>query len=109
MMLKLYDFRAIRTSVGGFPRPLIDLSQRNFAKLFDEALGYSLEPPFDPYYSTTNYLLASYVIPYMGMVGYVGANPNINGYVAKRVIVIYYYSSANQKHTYHSFSVLSSY
>ena len=71
--------------MGGFPRPLIDLSKQNFAKLMDEAFGYPLDPPFDPYINSLNYLLASYVIPYMGLVSYVGANPHINGYVTKRV------------------------
>ncbi|XP_068664991.1 ferritin-like catalase Nec2 [Aristolochia californica] len=78
--------RAITTTVGGFPRPLIDLSSHNFAKLFDEAVGRPLSPPFDPYENSINYVLASYVIPYVGMVGYVGANPNIYGYVSKRLI-----------------------
>jgi hypothetical protein len=36
-----------------------------------------LSPPFDPYLDPTNYLLASYVIPYVGLVGYVGTIPNL--------------------------------
>ncbi|XP_078434578.1 ferritin-like catalase Nec2 [Wolffia australiana] len=78
--------RAIKTTVGGFPRPLLDLSAKNFARIFDQALGYPLNPPFDPYANSINYLLASYVIPYMGLVGYVGANPLISGYVSKRLL-----------------------
>ncbi|CAL9110036.1 unnamed protein product [Musa acuminata var. zebrina] len=78
--------RAIKTTVGGFPRPLLDLSSHNFAKIMNDAFGYHLDPPFDPYIDTINFLLASYVIPYMGLVGYVGANPNINGYVSKRLL-----------------------
>uniref|UniRef100_A0A1D1YIQ4 Desiccation-related protein PCC13-62 n=1 Tax=Anthurium amnicola TaxID=1678845 RepID=A0A1D1YIQ4_9ARAE len=78
--------RAIKGTVGGFPRPLLDLSSRNFAIIFDQAFGYALTPPFDPYANTVNYLLASYVIPYVGLVGYVGANPNINGFVSKRLL-----------------------
>ena len=73
--------------MGGFPRPLIDLSKQNFARLMDKAFGYPLDPPFDPYVSSLNYLIASYVIPYMGLLGYVGANPFINGYVSKRVML----------------------
>ncbi|KAK1295441.1 hypothetical protein QJS10_CPA16g01503 [Acorus calamus] len=78
--------RAIKTTVGGFPRPLLDLSKHNFAKLFDQAFEHPLKPPFDPYANSINYMLASYVIPYEGLVGYVGANPNINGYVTKRLL-----------------------
>ncbi|KAJ0979838.1 hypothetical protein J5N97_015312 [Dioscorea zingiberensis] len=78
--------RAIKSTVGGFPRPLIDLSAHNFATIFDDAFGFHLDPPFDPYRNSLNYLLASYVIPYMGLVGYVGANPNINGFVSKRLL-----------------------
>uniref|UniRef100_A0A5B7AQX7 Putative desiccation-related protein PCC13-62-like n=1 Tax=Davidia involucrata TaxID=16924 RepID=A0A5B7AQX7_DAVIN len=78
--------RALISTVGGFPRPLLNLSAPNFAKLFDEAFGYALVPPFDPYRDSLSYMLASYVIPYMGLVGYVGANPNINGYQSKRLL-----------------------
>ncbi|KAK3041963.1 hypothetical protein RJ639_002271 [Escallonia herrerae] len=76
--------RALKTTVGGFPRPLLDLSAHNFAKLFDQAFGYPLVPPFDPYRDSLSYMLASYVIPYVGLVGYVGINPNIKGYITKR-------------------------
>ncbi|KAG6524642.1 desiccation-related protein PCC13-62-like [Zingiber officinale] len=78
--------RAIKSTVGGFPRPQLDLSAHNFANIMDNALGYHLNPPFDPYVDTLNYLLASYAIPYMGLVAYVGANPNTNGFVAKRLL-----------------------
>lgn len=78
--------RAIKSTVGGFPRPLIDLSAHNFANIMDDAFGYHLNPPFNPYNNSLNYLLASYIIPYMGLVGYVGANPNIDGFVSKRLL-----------------------
>ena len=78
--------RAIKSTVGGFPRPLIDLSSSNFAKIFDDAFGYKLDPPFDPYANSLNYMLGSYVIPYMGLVGYVGTNPFLIGYKTKRLI-----------------------
>ena len=65
----------------------MDLSACNFAKLMDEALGYHLEPPFDPYCNSLNYMLGSYVLPYMGLVGYVGANPFIEGYISKKVCI----------------------
>lgn len=84
--------RAIETTVGGFPRPLLDLSPHNFAKIFDEAFGYRLIPPFDPYRNSLSFMLASYVIPYIGLTGYVGTNPFLNGYKAKAVsVVINYY------------------
>ncbi|KAF8401494.1 hypothetical protein HHK36_012434 [Tetracentron sinense] len=78
--------RVLKSTVGGFPRPLMDLSAFNFAKLFDEAFGYHLVPPFDPYRDSLSYMLGSYVIPYMGLVGYVGTNPFINGYKTKRLL-----------------------
>ncbi|XP_059438972.1 ferritin-like catalase Nec2 [Corylus avellana] len=70
--------RAIITRIGGFSRPLLDLSPQNFAKLFDEAFGFTLSPPFDPYLNSVHYLLASYLIPYVGLVGYVGTIPNLS-------------------------------
>ncbi|PIA44447.1 hypothetical protein AQUCO_01700208v1 [Aquilegia coerulea] len=78
--------RAIQSTVGAFPRPLLNLSSYNFATIMDEAFGYHLDPPFDPYANSLNYMLASYVIPYMGLVGYVGANPFLKGYITKRLL-----------------------
>ncbi|XP_055814928.1 ferritin-like catalase Nec2 [Solanum dulcamara] len=78
--------RALNSTVGVFPRPLLDISAKNFAKLFDEAFGHKLVPPFDPYRDSLSYMLSCYVIPYVGLVGYVGTNPNINGYVTKRLL-----------------------
>ncbi|KAG6647837.1 hypothetical protein I3843_07G103700 [Carya illinoinensis] len=69
--------RAIITRIGGIPRPQLDLGVQNFAKVFDDAVGFKLIPPFDPYADTNRYLLASYVIPYVGLVGYVGTIPNL--------------------------------
>lgn len=63
----------------------MDISAENFAKFFDEAFGYKLEPPFDPYRDSLSYMLSCYVLPYVGSNGYVGANPYINGYKSKRV------------------------
>ncbi|XP_020599058.1 desiccation-related protein PCC13-62, partial [Phalaenopsis equestris] len=78
--------RAIKQIVKGFPRPLLDLSAKSFARVFDDAVGRTLSPPFDPYANDVNYLLASYVIPYVGLTGYVGANPNLQSPVAKRLV-----------------------
>ncbi|KAA8536843.1 hypothetical protein F0562_029321 [Nyssa sinensis] len=78
--------RILESTVGGIPRPQLNLSAPNFASVFDAAFGYALMPPFDPYHDSLSYMLASYVIPYMGLVGYVGANPIINGYQSKRLL-----------------------
>ncbi|CAL4939351.1 unnamed protein product [Urochloa decumbens] len=75
--------RAIKRTVGGIRRPLIDLSADNFARVMDQAFGYVLNPPFDPYVNSLNFLLACYVIPYLGINGYVGTNPIIDGYKTK--------------------------
>lgn len=77
--------RAIQSTVKGFPRPLLDISASSFAKVMDSALGRKLNPPFDPYSSSLNYLLASYLVPYVGLTGYVGANPKLHGSTSKRV------------------------
>ncbi|KAL5795575.1 hypothetical protein ACOSQ2_000395 [Xanthoceras sorbifolium] len=78
--------RAILTTIGGFPRPLLNLSRENFAMIFDEAVGYKLHPPFDPYADSINYLLASYAIPYVGLVGYVGTIPYLVNYTSQRLV-----------------------
>lgn len=78
--------RAIITTVGGVPRPLYNLSKENFAQVFDQAVGYKLHPPFDPYANSVNYLLACYVIPYVGLVGYVGMNPYLANFTSRRLV-----------------------
>ncbi|MED6110551.1 hypothetical protein PIB30_044037 [Stylosanthes scabra] len=62
-------------TIEGFPRPILNISKEVFAEVMDSAFGKSLQPPFDPYVSTINFLLASYVIPFVGFNGFVGANP----------------------------------
>ena len=69
----------------GFPRPLLDLSTSSFAKIMDSAFGHPLHPPFDPYKNDINFLIASYVIPYVGLTGYVGANPLLRNATSKKV------------------------
>lgn len=78
--------RAIKDRVKGFPRPLLDLSSASFAKVMDKAFGHQLKPPFDPYANGLNFLLASYLIPYVGLTGYVGANPRLESAVAKKLV-----------------------
>lgn len=82
----LVNCRAIKSTVRGFPRPLLDLSKESFAKVMDSAFGRPLHPPFDPYANEINFLLASYVIPYVGLTGYVGANPHLQNAVSKKVL-----------------------
>ncbi|PRQ39512.1 hypothetical protein RchiOBHm_Chr4g0426041 [Rosa chinensis] len=78
--------RAIKKTVKGFPRPQLDLSAKSFADVFNLAFGRVLKPPFDPYANSLNYLLASYLIPYVGLTGYVGANPKLQGSTSKRLV-----------------------
>ncbi|CAN6312797.1 unnamed protein product [Urochloa humidicola] len=78
--------RAITHTVGGIRRPLIDLSADNFGRVMDQAFGYKLNPPFDPYANSVNFLLACYVIPYLGINGYVGTNSIIDGYKTKGLV-----------------------
>ncbi|KAK9287625.1 hypothetical protein L1049_016061 [Liquidambar formosana] len=78
------DSWAIKNTVKGFPRPLLNLSAASFATVMDNAFGKPLVPPFDPYASGLNFLLASYVIPYVGLTGYVGANSKLESAISKR-------------------------
>ncbi|KAK8684498.1 hypothetical protein V6N13_040522 [Hibiscus sabdariffa] len=78
--------KAIKKTVKGFPRPQLDLSASMFAKVIDKAFGKPLNPPFDPYANSINFLIASYLIPYVGLTGYVGANPKLQGAISKRLV-----------------------
>ncbi|KAL1334978.1 hypothetical protein HN51_063923 [Arachis hypogaea] len=78
--------RAIKRTIKGFPRPLLNISKEAFAEIMDNAFGESLHPPFDPYANVINYLLASYVIPYVGLTGYVGTNPQLQNPTSKKLV-----------------------
>ncbi|CAN0855264.1 Ferritin-like catalase Nec2, partial [Linum grandiflorum] len=78
--------RAIKSKVKGFPRPLLDLSSASFAKVINSAFGRPLFPPFDPYCNSINYLIASYLVPYVGLTGYVGANPKLQGPSSRKLV-----------------------
>eukprot|EP01018_Ginkgo_biloba_P040500 Gb_15808 [translate_table: standard] len=69
------DHLAIKETVPGFSRPLLDLSAKSFSNVLNAAFDGSLKPPFDPYANSLNCMLASYAIPYVGLTGYVGTNP----------------------------------
>jgi hypothetical protein len=71
--------------VRGFPRPLLDISAANFGKIIEQALNATLDPPFNPYENSVNFLIASYIIPYVGLTGYVGANPKLLTPQARKV------------------------
>ncbi|RLN01052.1 desiccation-related protein PCC13-62-like [Panicum miliaceum] len=77
--------RAIRQAVGGFPRPAIDLGAARFAMVMDDAMGARLDPPFDPYNSTVNFLLASYVFPHITAAATMGISSSLMGFVSKRL------------------------
>lgn len=78
--------RAIKSTVKGFPRPLLNISKESFAQVMNNAFGQPLHPPFDPYANSINYLLASYLIPYVGLTGYVGANPELQNATSRKLV-----------------------
>ncbi|CAL4893538.1 unnamed protein product [Urochloa decumbens] len=77
--------RAIRQAVGGFPRPAIDLGADRFAMIMDDAMGIRLDPPFDPYNSTVNFLLASYIFPHVTAAATMSISSSLMGFVSKRL------------------------
>ncbi|CAL4902926.1 unnamed protein product [Urochloa decumbens] len=77
--------RAIRQAVGGFPRPAIDLGADRFAMVMDDAMGVRLDPPFDPYNSTVNFLLASYIFPHVTAAATMSISSSLMGFVSKRL------------------------
>ncbi|KAF7806785.1 desiccation-related protein PCC13-62-like [Senna tora] len=88
---KIGHLRAIRSSLGDqaqfSSRPLLNLSDNLFAQIMNDAFGRTLRPPFNPYANTINFLIASYVIPYVGVTGLVGTissvqSPNITQQLA---------------------------
>lgn len=86
--------RAIKRALGdpprcAFPRTQLDISKKTWADTMDKAFlqtfGEKLNPPYDPYEDSLKYLISTYTIPYVGLTGYVGANPELKGYNAKKV------------------------
>nr|TKW24208.1 hypothetical protein SEVIR_3G037901v2 [Setaria viridis] len=80
-----WSCRAIRQAVGGFPRPAIDLGADRFAMVMDDAMGVRLDPPFDPYASSVNFLLASYVFPHITAAATMGISSSLMGFLSKRL------------------------
>ena len=85
--------RAIKESIpNAFPRVQLDLSASVFASTLNTALGQNLSEPFNPYANSLNWLLAIYLVPYVGLTGYVGAIPRISSRTARRVRLFCHYS-----------------
>jgi hypothetical protein len=80
-----WSCRAIKQAVGGFPRPAIDLGADRFAMIMDDAMGVRLDPPFDPYNSSVNFLLASYVFPHITAAATMSISSSLMGFLSKRV------------------------
>jgi len=78
--------RALKKTVKGFPRPQLNLRAANFGSIINAAFNKTLTPSFNPYANGVNFLLASYLIPYVGLTGYVGANPQLQSPTAKRLV-----------------------
>jgi hypothetical protein len=78
---------AIQNALGSyyFPRVQLNLSAANWANIIDNAFGEKLNPPFNPYNNSLNYLISIYTIPYVGLTGYVGASALLQGEGAKAV------------------------
>jgi hypothetical protein len=57
---------------------LLDLSTKSFEKTMDAAFGRPLSPTF----------IASNVIPYVELTGYVGANPKLQVAASKKVMIL---------------------
>lgn len=81
------DFRYVIKAADerGIKRPLLNLSKDVFADLFDKVVGFRLDPRFDPYANTTNFLLAANIFPYTGLVGLVGAAPRLTFLQSRKV------------------------
>jgi hypothetical protein len=87
--------RAIKAALGdapscAFPRTQLDVSKKTWAETMDKAFmakfGKKLSPSFDPYEDSLKYLISTYTIPYVGLTGYVGANPLLKGYESKKLV-----------------------
>uniref|UniRef100_A0A803MNC7 RNase H type-1 domain-containing protein n=1 Tax=Chenopodium quinoa TaxID=63459 RepID=A0A803MNC7_CHEQI len=80
------NIEAIKEVVKGFPRPTLNLSSAQFSEVVNSAFEHPLFPPFDPYRNSINYLLASYLIPYVGLTGYVGTIPKLLSVESRKLV-----------------------
>ncbi|KVE49113.1 desiccation-related protein PCC13-62-like, partial [Cynara cardunculus var. scolymus] len=76
----------IKSRIRGFRRPLLNLSAHSFATVINQAFGRPLYPLFDPYINDINYMLSSYIIPYVGLTGYVGATPKLKNPLSRKLV-----------------------
>ncbi|RDX76363.1 hypothetical protein CR513_43649, partial [Mucuna pruriens] len=83
---KLGHFRAIKRTVKGIPRPLLNISKQLFADLMDRAFEQRLDPPFDPYASTLNFLIASFVVSELAPPIYIGFSQELQNATFKRLV-----------------------
>ncbi|OIV95276.1 hypothetical protein TanjilG_07432 [Lupinus angustifolius] len=83
---KIGHLRAIKRTVKGFPRPLLNIGTEVFAQIMHNAAGELLNPPFDPYANFINYLFASYLIPYLSLTGFIGAFPQLQNVTSKKLV-----------------------
>lgn len=63
----------------------MNLSSESFATIIDSAFGQKLNSPYNPYATCLNFLIFSYIIPYVGLTGYVGASAKLEGTTSKRI------------------------
>ncbi|RDX72304.1 hypothetical protein CR513_48234, partial [Mucuna pruriens] len=78
--------RAIKNIMRGLLRPLLDLRVKPFSKVMESTIRQPLYPLFDPYANEINFLLASYLIPYVDLTSYVGAIPLLQNATSKKLI-----------------------
>ncbi|TYI12461.1 hypothetical protein ES332_A09G279600v1 [Gossypium tomentosum] len=78
--------KAIINVVRGFPRPQLDLSASTFAKVMDQAFDRPLQPPFNPYANNVSFLIAAYLIPYVGLTGYVDTIPKLFSTTSRKLV-----------------------
>ncbi len=92
---------ALQKALGSyyFPRVQLDLSAANWAKTIDNAFGEKLNPPFNPYKNSLNYLISIYTIPYVGLTGYVGTIPLLQGVGAKAVSPVPTYAPSSTSYS----------
>ncbi|KAE9601518.1 hypothetical protein Lal_00040575 [Lupinus albus] len=83
---KIGHLRAVKRTVKGFPRPLLNISMEAFAQIMHNSAGELLDPPFNPYANFINYLFASYLIPYLSLTGYMGASPQLQNATSKKLV-----------------------
>jgi hypothetical protein len=98
---------ALQNALGSyyFPRVQLDLSAANWAKTIDNAFGETLNPPFNPYDNSLNYLISIYTIPYVGLTGYVGTIPLLQGVGAKAVSPVPTYAPSSTNYSPLSFFI----